>query len=621
VLPLLVSTSLPCLFSATRRAERNKLLRTMEVGELAEFEDARARTSSTSGSSSDDHQQAASTAGQQKQKEAGKGRKYGHELAVEYVRHRHNENEALSSVDITMAGLHFGRLVKAPHGPWTKRTTLVTVNADGKVKKNEKALSSIERKHKKRKKEAGTDGAPDAEEYHEFYRSPTAQVILQEGKIVHAMLLDTEKRGGFFHVEDAESKSFSSTSFLQSQSSEPGERVEEDANTYPDDEEDQASPFTKMPSWIVREDTSWHPANSFPALLRKNAQAGDHGPGAAAVGPAEGENSSRSRLDGTPASSLVESIKKGNDHRQIMRAYVRRFELPSLLLERTSNEHAKLKSSSTSASAGGQKKISSRGTSSSSSKMSISSTGNIITSYENSSTLIVASNNGTNDTSSSQLEEATVEIDPDALANAFGTSVDAVDDDSGVSYPEAYAAADAVHGEGTCYPSDAVMHQAEINMMADRGTNKLIFRDHEETTHREMAKILWQTSFIYEHQFHVVLKVGTSTVYAGDEVTDDPVVGCPPSGDVAANLQEDWVYQKLLAVKAANLGPDSDDRAIATHMIVYCTEDTSILGLAFTGKACVTRGYPRKARAVRARTLYEHEPPMAIGARRIFISD
>eukprot|EP00392_Amoebophrya_sp_AT5.2_P003096 g3101.t1 len=165
-----------------------------------------------------------------------------------------------------------------------------------------------------------------------------------------------------------------------------------------------------------------------------------------------------------------------------------------------------------------------------------------------------------------KLEEATVEIDPDALANAFGTSVDAVDDDSGVSYPEAYAAADAVHGEGTCYPSDAVMHQAEINMMADRGTNKLIFRDHEETTHREMAKILWQTSFIYEHQFHVVLKVGTSTVYAGDE--------------------EDWVYQKLLAVKAANLGPDSDDRAIATHMIVYCTEDTSILGLAFTGKAC-----------------------------------
>ncbi|CAD7924914.1 unnamed protein product [Amoebophrya sp. A120] len=181
-----------------------------------------------------------------------------------------------------------------------------------------------------------------------------------------------------------------------------------------------------------------------------------------------------------------------------------------------------------------------------------------------------------------------VENDVVALHNGFGAGV-AAGTDGGVSSPEAYTAAASLHGDGDCYPGDDKMHEVHVDVIGDPALNHFAFRDKPSTTHHEMAVMVWQSSFVYENQFHVMVRVKDSTVLTPHKEGDtDPVHGCPKTPEGNTDVKKDWVYQKLLGMTGAQLGPKADSTAIAVHMFSFCQQKTQILGLAFKNKACTS---------------------------------
>ncbi|CAD7947768.1 unnamed protein product [Amoebophrya sp. A25] len=161
----------------------------------------------------------------------------------------------------------------------------------------------------------------------------------------------------------------------------------------------------------------------------------------------------------------------------------------------------------------------------------------------------------------------------------------------GFTSPISYQEAESLHGGGECYWGDDHMHEMYIDLVANRGMLKYVGQGETAQVHKEMGVALFQSSFVYEHQYNVMLRVGRSIIFADPDVTDDAMESCPKS--VGSDLAGNWVHKQLMALAhspdALQLYPqyiNSDVSASATHYITYCPEYSNLLGLAWKGAAC-----------------------------------
>eukprot|EP00927_Polykrikos_kofoidii_P047887 TRINITY_DN4217_c0_g1_i1.p1 TRINITY_DN4217_c0_g1~~TRINITY_DN4217_c0_g1_i1.p1 ORF type:complete len:511 (+),score=59.29 TRINITY_DN4217_c0_g1_i1:191-1534(+) len=129
-------------------------------------------------------------------------------------------------------------------------------------------------------------------------------------------------------------------------------------------------------------------------------------------------------------------------------------------------------------------------------------------------------------------------------------------------------------GGGACYPGDDHLHELLVGIYADFASHRYAGSALQGT----LESIVNEASFVFEMQMNIILKIGDLGIETDPSTPD--FGSCPSTDDMVSRLD---------AMKGA-LARSAKPPMAASHLFTACGYRGGIVGLAFMGTLCRSRG-------------------------------